>query len=597
MSRSHILARLLMLLRPMYWVMVVSIAARILNLLAGTALLAFGVYAIVRLAVGEPLSLATVVATPAALALFKGAVRYIEQYTGHYVAFHLLAQLRYQFYNALEPQAPAGLQHLRSGDAVSRVIADIDRIEPFYAHTIAPFFAAVIAPLTLLIVLGYYNVILVIGLLPFLLLVGVIVPWIAYRASRTPAAYTRHLAGEISALLTESFQGIRDVLAFDYGERRRALLRESGERLRNAQVRMARISAIQNGVIEASLAGGTLTLLALGVWLVQQGMLAFSDVPVVVTLGWMAFQPLLGVTGVINDFNSAMASAKRLFELMDRPPVVRETDSPQPFPVNQPLHVRFERVSFRYPQALREENTMLVLDDVTIDIPFGRTIAIVGRSGAGKSTLLALLLRFWDPTAGRITVSGIDIREFSLTALRDHIAVVSQNAHVFNTSIRENIRLGRPSASDGEIIAAAKAARLHDFVTTLPHGYDTLVGELGSRFSGGQRQRLALARALLKDAPILVLDEATANLDSETERDIQDVLHEIRRGRTTIIIAHRLSAVHTADEILVLENARLIERGTHEALLERNGIYAQLFAQQRDLWEDIHQERVQYERL
>lgn len=589
MSRSLILARLLTLLRPMYWVMVISIAARILNFLAGTALLAVGVYAVVRFAGGEPLSSAIIVTMLAALALFKGAMRYIEQYTGHYVAFHLLARLRYQFYNALEPQAPAGLQRLRSGDAVSRVIADIDRIEPFYAHTIAPFFAAVIAPLALLAALGYFHILLALGLLPFLLLVGVIAPWIAYRASRAPAARTRRAAGEISALLTDSFQGIRDVLAFNYGERRRALLREAGERLRDAQAGLIRTGAIQNGVVEAMLAAGTLTLLALSVWLVQRGVLTVSDVPVIVTLGWMAFQPLLGVTGVINDFNGAMASAERLFELMDQTPVVQEPAQPAPFPVNQPLRLRFEHVSFHYPRALGNGNAQRVLDDVTFDVPFGRTVAIVGRSGAGKSTLLALLLRFWDPTDGRITLNGVDIREFSLTALRDHIAVVSQNAHVFNTSIRENIRLGKPSASDDEIIAAAQAARMHEFIITLPHGYDTQVGELGNRFSGGQRQRLALARALLKDAPILVLDEATANLDPKTERDIQDALHEMRKARTAIIIAHQLSAVRRADEILVLDNGCLVERGTHEALLERNGVYAHLFARQRDLWEDVYQ--------
>ncbi|MDW8145235.1 MAG: thiol reductant ABC exporter subunit CydC [Roseiflexaceae bacterium] len=580
------------LLRPMYWVMTVSIAARILNFLAGTALLAVGVSAVVRFALGEPLSSAIVVMTLVALALFKGVVRYVEQYTGHYVAFHLLAQLRYQFYNALEPQTPAGLQRLRSGDAVSRVIADIDRIEPFYAHTIAPFFAAVIAPLTLLAALGYYNIVLALGLLPFLVLVGVVAPWIAYRASRAPAARTRREAGEISALLTDSFQGIRDVLAFNYGERRRALLREAGERLRSAQAGLARTGALQNGVIEALLAGGTLTLLALSIWLVQRGMLAISDVPVIVTLGWMAFQPLLGVTGVINDFNGAMASAERLFELMDQAPAVQDPAQPRPFPVNQPLHLRFENVSFRYPQASGEGNAQHVLHNITFDIPFGRTIAIVGRSGAGKSTLLALLLRFWDPTDGRITLNGVDIREFSLTALRHHIAVVSQNAHVFNASIRENIRLGKPSASDDEIIAAARAAHLHDFVMTLPHGYDTPVGELGNRFSGGQRQRLALARAFLKDAPILVLDEATANLDPETERAVQDALHTTRKERTTIIITHQLSTVRMADEILVLDNGRLVECGTHDALLRRNGTYAQLFAQQRDLWEDIRREEM-----
>jgi len=321
-------------------------------------------------------------------------------------------------------------------------------------------------------------------------------------------------------------------------------------------------------------------------------------------LGWMSFQPLLGVTGVINDFNIAMTSAGRLFELMDQAPAVRDPEKKQPFPSGEPLNLAFECVTFCYPGPVVEPAESMnvndclpidsqsgtlrnVLQGASFEIPFGRTVALVGESGAGKSTLISLLLRFWDPRQGRITLGGIDIRRFSLAELREHIAVVSQQTYIFNISLRDNIRIGKPDASDDEIIEAARRARLHDFIQSLPQAYDTQAGEMGSRFSGGQRQRLALARAFLKNAPILVFDEATANLDPETERDVQLAAREAMHGRTTIILAHRLSAVRDVDEIFVLERGSLVERGKHDALLSMGGLYTRLFARQQDLLDEF----------
>ncbi|MFQ3684334.1 thiol reductant ABC exporter subunit CydC [Roseiflexus sp.] len=602
MNTRQVLSRLLTILSPLWGMMTISIAARVLNFLCGASLLAFGVYAVSRLLVDDSLPFEVVIGGLATLSLLKGFFRYVEQYTGHYVAFRLLARLRFLFYTALEPQVPAVLARLRSGDVVSRMSADVDRIEPFYAHTIAPFFTAVIAPVVVLIVLCFIHPAFALTVFPFLLLVGLAIPWWVQRINRQPSMQSRVAAGHVNALLTDSLQGLRDTLAFNDGERRKQVLRRAGEVLKEAQSKLGQIGAIQNGIVEMLIVSGTFAVLGIGVFLFEASSVSLTDLAVATALSWMAFQPLSGVTGVINDFSVAMTSAARVFELMDLPPAVRDPVVKQPFPSGR-LDITFESVSFAYPGSpgdlaetaqsngraspTRSTHGQQAVQDVSFIIPFGWKVALVGESGAGKSTLIALLLRFWDPDAGRILINGTDIRQFSLEDLRAHIAVVSQQTYIFNTSIRENIRLGRPGASETEVIQAAKRAHLHDFILSLPHGYDTQVGEMGNRLSGGQRQRLALARAFLKDAPILVLDEATANLDPETEQDIQLALRDAMTGRTVIIVAHRLSALRDVGEALVFEHGRLVERGVHETLLARSGVYARLFTTQQDVFDEF----------
>lgn len=604
MSTRQVLSRLLTILSPLWGVMTISIAARVLNFLCGASLLAFGVYAVSRLLVDDSLPFEVVIGGLATLSLLKGFFRYVEQYTGHYVAFHLLARLRFLFYTALEPQVPAVLARLRSGDVVSRMSADVDRIEPFYAHTIAPFFTAVIAPVVVLIVLCFIHPAFALTVFPFLLLVGLAIPWWVQRINRQPSMQSRVAAGHVNALLTDSLQGLRDTLAFNDGERRKQVLRRAGEVVKEAQSKLGQIGAVQNGIVEMLIVSGAFAVLGIGVFLFEASSISLTDLAVATALSWMAFQPLLGVTGVINDFSVAMTSAARVFELMDLPPAVRDPVVKQPFPSGK-LDITFESVSFAYPTGPsnltgtaqsngRTSSTGFpngqhrqAVQDVSFAIPFGRKVALVGESGAGKSTLIALLLRFWDPDAGRILINGTDIRQFSLEDLRAHVAVVSQQTYIFNTSIHENIRLGRPGASETEVIRAAKRAYLHDFILSLPHGYDTQVGEMGNRLSGGQRQRLALARAFLKDAPILVLDEATANLDPETEQEIQLALRDAMAGRTVIIVAHRLSTLRDVDEILVFEQGKLVEQGRHEALLAKAGVYARLFATQQDVFDEF----------
>ena len=280
-----------------------------------------------------------------------------------------------------------------------------------------------------------------------------------------------------------------------------------------------------------------------------------------------------------------MSSADRLFTLMDQQPIVQDTATEPPTGPVEPS-IRFSKVTFRYrerdPKRGNEEsNQAPILIDLDFTLPAGKTVALVGSSGAGKSTILNLLLRFWEVDRGQIFIGDHEIHSFPLADLRQRIAVVSQQAHIFNTTIQENLLLGNPSASREEVEQAARSASIHDFISSLPEGYQTMVGELGNKLSGGQRQRIAIARAFLKQAPILILDEPTSSLDAETEKAIQDTIHRLMQGCTTLIIAHRLSTIISADNILVLDHGKIIESGSHEALIARQGAYARLFAYQQ----------------
>ncbi len=577
MTHWQVVARLLKFMRALNGIMALSAFSRTVKLLMQTAIIAYaagGVGLYVR--APETATLWTLGGTLVGFAFVLGLFNYIETYTGHYVAFRLLSMLRNEFYDRMEPQAPAGTTELRTGDAVSRVINDCERVEPFYAHTLAPAICAVVVPAILLWYLArFQHPAYAWTLAPFLLVMIFVLPLVTTFLGREGGEQWRAKQGEVNAFLTDSLQGIRDTIAFGYGERRRREVWRLGEELRAGQDLLARADAFQRGFTEFMVAAAALAVVWVSWDLVQSGAVdPLRTVPVVVAIALTGFNATTGLNNVVNDYRVSIVSARRLFEMMDRRPEVTERAAKSPGRVSPAI--AFRDVSFGYGGG-RD-----VLRGVSFDIEPGRHVAIVGTSGAGKSTIANLLLRFWDARAGEVAIGGVPVQEFPLVELRDLIAVVSQRNYIFNTTIGDNIRMGKPGATQAEVEEAARRANLKDWIATLPAGYDTPVGEMGSKVSGGQRQRIAIARALLKNAPILILDEATSNLDVETEREVNAAIRELAKGRTTLTIAHRLSTVMTAGEILVLEDGRIAEQGTHADLMRRNGVYARIFELQQD---------------
>ncbi|MFJ1735671.1 thiol reductant ABC exporter subunit CydC [Streptomyces sp. NPDC088254] len=493
----------------------------------------------------------------------------------HVAAFRALADTRGKVYAAFERLSPGYMLERRSGDLGSAAIADVEQIELFFAHTLSPLAVATTIPVATTVALGSFHWSLAVALLPVLLVLASVPAWLRRRAE-AHGRELRESLGRIGSDSADTFQGLRELVNFGGREQRLELLRREGSRLVAAKARHGRRSGIEYAATDTIALLGILVVLVLGARLVAQGELAATAFPVAVVLAAMSMMPVLKVTEVARELSVVAAAAERIVTLIEQPPPVTDLVDAAPAGPIAPV-VRFDGVGFAYRDDLRP-----AVEDVSFEIRPGETVALVGHSGAGKSTCANLLLRFWDAAAGSITIGGHDVRDFPAEDLRRLMTLVPQDTFLFNTSLRENIRLGRADATDAEVEAAARAAQAHQFVAELPHGYDTVAGELGARMSGGQRQRIAIARALLKDAPILVMDEAVSNLDAASEQAVTEAMNSARQGRTTLVIAHRLSTIRTADRIVVLDRGRVAETGTHAELVAAGGRYVNLLAAQLD---------------
>lgn len=571
-SRS-VWRRLIYPIRPHLGLMSLAVISEILRQVSGIGVAVLGAALFARAVAGTAIEeLYPYAAAMIILGLARGTFGYLGPYLSHVAAFRILVDLRDEFFWAIEPLAPAKLARRRTGDLVSTAVSDIELLELFFAHTAGPAVVAFIVPIIALTALATINLLLAEALLIFLILL-ILMPRLAFWLGTTLGERLRGQQALLNSQELDTIQGMKEILSFGYSRQRIEELSENSAALLALQARQARNIGLQSAAKISIVSAGTLAVLLCASILVRQNSLAPGFLPITMILASSVFLSITSVVEISKQLSLTRAAARRLFLLLDEQPAVRDESGLGPAVPIESIEpsISLQDVSFRY-----APDEPLILSSISLEIPAGSTVALVGTSGAGKSTVINLMLRFWDPEAGRILLGGSDLRRYPMMQLRRLFSVVSQDVFLFSDSIRENIRLGRPEASDAEVEEVASRARIHDFITTLPQGYDTLVGERGVRLSGGERQRIAIARALLKGAPILVLDEATSSLDAENERAIKEALMERREGRTTIMIAHRLSTVVDADWIFVINGGRVVEQGRHEDLIARKGRYARL---------------------
>ena len=497
-----------------------------------------------------------------------------ESWVAHDLAYRLLAEMRVDVYNKLDPLTPAYMVRRRSGDLVSIVGGDVELVEFFFAHTITPAFVAILVPAGVLATLAFVAWPIALVLSPFLLAVA-ISPFMAQKRSEGLGDELRSQLGDVHAHMVDSIQGMREISAFGQGSARTAEMVDNSWRFAYFQLRFLKERAFQIGFIEGMTALGGLAVLTMGAWLMTEGEISRPQLILSVILSVAAFAPISDIARTIKQLMETLAAARRLFVVHDEPVPVVDGPGVQAHENGLSPAISFDHVGFSYGHGEAQ-----ALHGVSFDVEAGQTVALVGRSGAGKTTCANLVMRFWDPGEGHVRLSGHDLRDYELEDLRRQIALVSQDTYLFNASIRDNLRLGKIEASDSEVVAAAQQANAHEFITAFPDGYDTLVGERGMQLSGGQRQRISIARAILKNAPVLILDEATSHLDAVNERQVRQALETLMAGRTTVVIAHRLSTIRDADRIVVLDNGHAVEQGSHHDLLASHGLYSQLVATQ-----------------
>ena len=565
------LGTLIEIIRPWRRRFAVVVGSGIARVAAFIGVGVIGALAVAAVKTGSPYGdLLILLALAAPLA---GLLHWLESWLAHDIAYRLLAEMRIALFAKLDALAPAYLLRRRSGDLIALASQDVETIEYFFAHTVAPALVAVLVPATVLLVLAVVAWPIALALLPFVLFAA-LAPVVSRARIDRLGAEARDALGLLGAYVTETIQGLNDLVAFQAVAGRRRNFIELVRGYQQIRLELLGDLSAQTARLETVTGLGGLAVAVVGARLAAEHQLAPTMLPLLILLSLSSFLPISEIAQVSRQLADTIASTRRFYVVQREEPVVVDGPLCPPEPAGGSA-IRFEGASFTYPGARRP-----ALSDIRLEVPAGATLALVGPSGAGKTTIANLLLRFWDPQAGRILIDGVDLREFELDHLRRRVSLVSQDTYLFNDTLRANVALARPEADEAAIHRALDQAALAEFVASLPQGLDTPVGERGVQLSGGQRQRVAIARAFLKNAPTLVLDEATSHLDAVSEAQVRGALDALMRDRTTIVIAHRLSTVRNADLLAVLDHGNLVETGSHAELLAHNGLYARLIRHQ-----------------
>ena len=497
----------------------------------------------------------TIITVMIVIAVLRGILHYVEQYCNHFIAFKLLAIIRHKVFAALRKLCPAKLEGRDKGNLISIITTDIELLEVFYAHTISPIAIATLTSIIMVIFIGRYHWLAGLLALAAYLIVGVAIPmWNGKRGSQKGMEF-RTSFGELNSFVLDSLRGLDETIQYGQGEKRKEQMTGQSKNLAGMQESLSKMEGSQRSFTNMVILLASFGMLALTIWLYVKGEMGFEGI-LTCTIAMMgSFGPVVALSSLSNNLNQTLASGERVLSLLEETPLVEEIPGDVETSGAESMEHGFtgaeaENVTFAYGEEV-------ILDNYSLKLQPGKITGIHGASGSGKSTLLKLLMRFWDVQDGSVSVDGTDVRKIPTKHLRDMESYVTQETHLFHDSIANNIAIAKPGASREKIMEAAKKASIHDFIMTLPKGYDTEVGELGDTLSGGEKQRIGIARAFLHECPLILLDEPTSNLDSLNESIILRSLKKMGKDKTVILVSHRESTMAVAEKVYQMENGRI----------------------------------------
>ena len=497
----------------------------------------------------------TIITVMIVIAVLRGILHYVEQYCNHFIAFKLLAIIRHKVFASLRKLCPAKLEGRDKGNLISIITTDIELLEVFYAHTISPIAIATLTSIIMVIFIGRYHWLAGLLALAAYLIVGVAIPmWNGKRGSQKGMEF-RTSFGELNSFVLDSLRGLDETIQYGQGEKRKEQMSKQSKNLAEMQESLSKMEGSQRSFTNMVILLASFGMLALTIWLYVKGEMGFEGI-LTCTIAMMgSFGPVVALSSLSNNLNQTLASGERVLSLLEETPLVEEIPGDVETSGAESMEHGFtgaeaENVTFAYGEEV-------ILDNYSLKLQPGKITGIHGASGSGKSTLLKLLMRFWDVQDGSVSVDGTDVRKIPTKHLRDMESYVTQETHLFHDSIANNIAIAKPGATREEIMEAAKKASIHDFIMTLPKGYDTEVGELGDTLSGGEKQRIGIARAFLHECPLILLDEPTSNLDSLNESIILRSLKKMGKDKTVILVSHRESTMAVAEKVYQMENGRI----------------------------------------